>query len=132
MTNPRENRFGHIDLRVADLEAAVPFYNRVLPELGFVREFDGKRWKVFAAEGELPRAPFFAVNEEKGHRPNSNRIAFWAESRQEVDRLAAVVREAGAQIESGPRECPEYSPTYYAVFFQDPSGNPLEIYHRTN
>jgi hypothetical protein len=33
---------------------------------------------------------------------------------------------------SGPRACPEYSPTYYAVFFADTSGNKLEIYHREN
>jgi hypothetical protein len=29
------------------------------------------------------------------------------------------------------RECPEYSPSYYAVFFEAPSGNCLEVCHRS-
>jgi hypothetical protein len=48
---------------------------------------------------------------------------------KEVDRLAAVVRDAGALAVSGPKRMP-YSPGSYAVSFADPSGNPLEIYHR--
>ena len=63
--------------------------------------------------------------------PNANRIAFWAESRDDVDGVAAVAREAGAAVESGPRDCPEYGAGYYAFFFQDPSGNRLEVVYRT-
>jgi predicted enzyme related to lactoylglutathione lyase len=29
------NPFGHVDLRVRDLGAALPFYEALLPELGF-------------------------------------------------------------------------------------------------
>ncbi|HKV66751.1 MAG TPA: VOC family protein [Gaiellales bacterium] len=46
-----------------------------------------------------------------------------------IDRLAAVADHAGAVDISGPKPMP-YSPGYYAVFFADPSGNLLEIYHR--
>ena len=35
--------------------------------------------------------------------------------------------QAGAANLSGPRDCPEYSATYYAAFFEDPCGNALEI-----
>ena len=66
------------------------------------------------------------------HHPNKNRIAFWAGSPDEVDRLAEMIRDAGGRNLSGPRDCPEYSSTYHAVFFDDPSGNPLEVYFRTN
>ena len=125
------NRFGHIDLRVRDMEEALPFYAALLPALGFVHEYHGETWKVWAAEGTLPSAAYFAVTEDRGHTPNANRIAFWAESRDEVDRVAAIARAAGAQVESGPRECPEYDPSYYAFFFRDPSGNRLEVVYRT-
>lgn len=125
------NRFGHIDLRVSDMEKALPFYAALLPALGFVREYHGGAWKVWAAEGALPSAAYFAVTEEHGHVPNANRIAFWAESREEVDNVALIAREAGAQVESGPRECPEYDPSYYAFFFCDPCGNRLEVVYRT-
>ncbi len=125
------NRFGHIDLRVSDMSTALPFYAALLPALGFVTEEHDVVWKVWAAEGALPSAAYFAVIEDRGHVPNGNRIAFWAESREEVERVAAVAHEAGAFIESGPRECPEYDPSYYAAFFQDPSGNRLEVVFRT-
>jgi catechol 2,3-dioxygenase-like lactoylglutathione lyase family enzyme len=58
---------------------------------------------------------------------NENRIAFWAESRAEVDRLTEIVRQADGLKLEGPEVWREYSPGYYAVFFEDPSGNKLEI-----
>jgi catechol 2,3-dioxygenase-like lactoylglutathione lyase family enzyme len=123
------NPFGHIDLRVTSMDAAMPFYDALLPELGFTRRFHGEVWKAWAAELELPAAAYFAITESTGHRPGESRIAFWTESAAEVDRLAAVAVEAGAGDVSGPQPMP-YSPGYYAVFFADPSGNLLEIYHR--
>jgi catechol 2,3-dioxygenase-like lactoylglutathione lyase family enzyme len=126
------NRFGHIDLRVGDMEEALPFYAALLPALGFVDEYHGETWKVWAAEGTLPSAAYFAITEDREHVPNKNRIAFWVGNREEVDRVAAIAREAGALTESGPRACPEYGPSYYAFFFQDPSGNRLEIVYRTS
>jgi catechol 2,3-dioxygenase-like lactoylglutathione lyase family enzyme len=125
------NPFGHIDLRVADMAAARPFYAALLPALGFVREDHGEEWKVWATEDELPGAAYYAITEDRGHAPNASRIAFWAASRQDVDRVVAVVRDAGGLITDGPRLFPEYSGAYYAVYFEDPSGNRLEIVHRT-
>lgn len=126
------NRFSHVDLRVTDIDAALQFYALLMPVLGFTREFHGEEWKVFTSEDALPRTAYFAFTEDPGHRPNANRIAFWAESREAVDRAAAVLREAGATITGGPRNYQEYSASYYAVYFMDPSRNCLEIVHRTD
>ncbi len=125
------NRFGHVDLRVRDMGAAVPFYAALLPAVGFTRAYPGEEWKVWECEGEPPSAAYFALTEDRGHVPNANRIAFWAASRDEVDRIAAVAVGAGAVVESGPRDCPEYGAGYYAFFFQDPAGNRLEVAYRT-
>ena len=125
------NRFQHVDLRVRDLAEAIDFYSKLLPALGFHREESSPAWTVFQAEGDPAMAPWFAFTPDPDHRPNANRIAFRGDSREEVDRLAALALEAGARNMSGPRACPEYSPTYYAAFFDDPSGNPLEICHTT-
>ncbi len=124
------NPFGHVDLRVADLTAAQPFYAALLPALGFGREFHGERWKVWATEGDLPEAPYFALTEDPEHVPNASRVAFQVPSPADVDRVGEVLRAAGGRVESGPRACPEYSDTYYAVFFEDPGGNRLEVYYR--
>jgi len=124
------NPFGHIDLRVRDLDAARAFYARLLPPLGFTRFDDDESWPTWSAEGERPSAPFFGVTRDPSHVPNANRIAFWVGSREEVDRIGALLREIDAQIESGPRLVAEYTGRYYAVFFRDPGGNCLEVVHQ--
>jgi catechol 2,3-dioxygenase-like lactoylglutathione lyase family enzyme len=123
------NPFGHMDLRVRDLAAAQEFYEALLPTLGFTKRYHSELWKVWATTEELPPTAYFAITESTAHVANENRIAFWVATPEEVDRLAAVAREAGALELSGPKLMP-YGPGYYAVFFADPSDNRLEIYHR--
>src|SRR6266516_2967480 len=60
-------------------------------------------------------------------RINGTRIAFWADMREEVDRIAELVRQAGGKNPEGPETCVDYSPGYYAFFFEDPDWNKLEI-----
>lgn len=128
-----KNPFSHIDQRVPDLEAGVQFYSVLLPEVGFSRYLGGNQFRVWTTEdGEEPSKPWFGITEDKDHTPNANRIAFWMESREEVDRIAERMKTLGAQNLSGPKEMPEYSNTYYAVFFEDPWGNPLEVVHLTD
>ena len=56
-------------------------------------------------------------------------MAFTADSRDEVDRVAALLDSIGAREIDGPSEA--YGPNYYAVFFEDPDGNKLEVCHVT-
>jgi catechol-2,3-dioxygenase len=120
--------FGHIDLRARELEAVYPFYSKILPELGFRNEWRGEGSFSFQAEGELPKVSWFGVIEDHSHVPNATRLAFAVEDREEVDRLAEIARSAGAINIEGPEDMP-YSRVYYAVYFEDPSGNRLEIYY---
>ncbi|MEW6405797.1 MAG: VOC family protein [Chloroflexota bacterium] len=124
-----KNPFSHIDLHVPSVEEALPFYEELLPALGFTRTFHSPLWKVFAAEGELPSAAYFAITETPTHSPNANLIGFWAASREEVDQIAQLVRKIGGKINDGPRQFP-ISKTYYAVYFEDPYGNKYELVHR--
>ncbi len=71
---------------------------------------------------------YFAVTESRTHQPNETPIAFWAASHSEVDRLARIVRLAGGRNIEGPGFEADH---YYAVFFEDPSGNRFEICFRT-
>jgi catechol 2,3-dioxygenase-like lactoylglutathione lyase family enzyme len=117
----------HIDLRVRDLQAARKFYGQILPALGFTCDRSDEECGTFYSVGKDKPSAFFAFNEDPDHRPNATRIAFWAETRQEVDQVARIVREAGGRNLEGPEICAEYSPGYYAFFFEDPEGNKLEI-----
>jgi catechol 2,3-dioxygenase-like lactoylglutathione lyase family enzyme len=131
--HPVENRsmkkrcFDHIDLRVTDMGRAKKFYRKFLPQLGFVHEKSGGSYYTFySAIGGKP-SEFFGLSPDKNHKPNRTRIAFWADTREEVDRVAKLVREAGGKKIEGPEVCKGYSPGYYALFFEDPDGNKLEI-----
>ncbi len=104
------NPFSHIDLRVRELGDATEFYRAFLPAIG--------------------SKPFFGFTEDPNHQPNGTRIAFWVNSSAEVDRVAEIIQRAGAKNIEGPLSNPEYNETYYAVFFDDPSGNRLEVVHR--
>jgi catechol 2,3-dioxygenase-like lactoylglutathione lyase family enzyme len=121
--------FDHIDLRVKNRAAAQKFYARVLPAIGFRVDKSGGEWGLFEAEGGKA-VDFFGFTEEANHRPNGSRIAFWAESREAVNEIAEVVRKAGGRNIEGPELCVGYSPGYYAVFFEDPDGNKLEVCFR--
>src|SRR5881394_2217274 len=121
--------FDHIDLRVKNRAAAQAFYGQILPAIGFRVDKSGEEWGLFAAD-DGKAVDFFGFTEEADHRPNGNRIAFWAESRDAVDKVAEVVRKAGGRNIEGPELCVEYSPGYYAVFFEDPDGNKLEVCFR--
>jgi catechol 2,3-dioxygenase-like lactoylglutathione lyase family enzyme len=127
--------FDHIDLRVKNLNAGAKFYAKFLPQLGFAHEKHEPAPAgsglpdnyTFYSAGSGKPAEFFGLTEDKNHRPNDSRIAFWAENRQKVDEIAKLVREAGGKNLEGPEVVPEYSAGYYAFFFEDPDGNKLEI-----
>src|SRR5438552_11777902 len=130
----------HIDLRIKDMGVAVKFYAKFLPQLGFVREkhepapqeSQGEDFHTFYSAGGDKPSEFFGFTEDKNHRPNGTRIAFWAETREKVDEIGKLVREAGGRNLEGPEVCVDYSPGYYGLFFEDPDGNKLEICCREN
>jgi len=123
--------FDHIDLRVRSLAEARPFYAQLLPALGFPTFCETPLGIAYDAVRDHPKPEFIGLIEDPGHRPSASRIAFWADTKEAVDEIARVAVQAGARNVEGPMFCPEYSPTYYGVFFNDPAGNPLEVCCRT-
>ena len=119
--------FDHVDLRVRSLAEARPFYEALLPALGFTRKVTIEGWLQYEADGTEGAKEFVGVTESPQHTANECRVAFWADSLSEVERLAALVVRAGARNIEGPLY---EEPRYYAVFFEDPCGNRLEICYR--
>jgi catechol 2,3-dioxygenase-like lactoylglutathione lyase family enzyme len=119
--------FDHIDLRVSNFAEAGKFYDVLFPALGFPQIRAAETEVTYSAEGDRKTSPFIGLNEEPGHRGNATRFAFWADTEEEVNRLGAIIREACAQNVEGPEYCHEYTPGYYALFFEDADGNKWEI-----
>jgi len=113
----KTRRLDHIDLRVKDLKIARKFYENLLPALGFACDRSDEDWGTFYSVGHDKPSDFFGFTEDRHHQPNGTRIAFWADTREEVDRIAKLVREIGGGDLEGPAVCANYSPGYYAFFF---------------
>jgi catechol 2,3-dioxygenase-like lactoylglutathione lyase family enzyme len=127
------NPFSHVDLRVRSLAKVTDFYRALLPELGFTVWWgeDGGEWRGASTDDAFPAKAFFGFTQNPGHVPTATCIAFWVDRRDEVDRIGEVVRTIGGRKVEGPAFNPEYGEDYYAVFFEDPDGNRLEVVHRT-
>jgi catechol 2,3-dioxygenase-like lactoylglutathione lyase family enzyme len=119
--------FDHVDLRVADVARCRPFYDAFLREYGFRGKTQPDGAQLYYRLEERQVREVIVVSQEADHRPNAMRLAFAAATRADADRIAAAARDAGAQAFEPPHECPEYTTTYYASFFEDPDGNRLEI-----
>jgi len=131
----------HIQISVKDMRIAVPFYDKLLPLLGFSIQ---NRVSAVIEEHELhvveythprlafaissPRQAFIGETVHRRKPGALHHLAFKAASRVEVDRLHVALKAMGATIVSPPREYPEYTPPgYYALFFKDPDGIKYEI-----
>ena len=131
----------HIEITVKDMSTAIPFYDRLLPLLGFDlrnrSEAMVERHEKHVVSYEHPRLgfaitsplPAFASEVINRRKPGSlHHLAFRAKSRAEVDRLYLELQAIGATIVSPPREYPEYAPVgYYAFYFKDLEGIKYEI-----
>jgi hypothetical protein len=120
----------HIDLRVSDFAKVRPLYDALLTAMGYGEVGEDDDTISYYRPGGRRTAPFFGVTVDPAHRANSTRIALYASNRDEVDRLSSVAQSAGAMAFEPAALIEEYSPFYYASFFEDNDGNKLEICFR--
>jgi hypothetical protein len=122
--------YDHIDLRVSNLGEIRLLYDALLPAIGFSEIVADQDSVCYYRPGGDRSSPFFGLVLDPLHLPNGTRLALRATGRLEVDRLAEVARSAGAKAFEPPHVCEEYTPFYYATFFEDRDGNKLEICYR--
>jgi catechol 2,3-dioxygenase-like lactoylglutathione lyase family enzyme len=122
--------FDHVDLRVSNLAKTRRLYDALLPAMGFSRIAADDETVCYYQPAEDRSIPFFGLDLDPDHEPNGTRLALRASSRAEVDRLAGIAKDAGAAAFEPPHVCEEYTPFYYATFFEDADGNKLEICYR--
>ena len=62
--------FDHIDLRVRSIEEARPFYDLLLPALGFTHDAKIEGWVQYEAVGTTGMPEFFGLTESLRHLAN--------------------------------------------------------------
>ena len=118
----------HLDIRVRSLAQARSFYDPLCAALGLTTIDVNETWICYNAPD--PTLPFLAIDADPKFVAGSSRIALRGDSTTEVDRISEVARVSGATRYEAPHVCLEYSPGYYASFFEDPDGNRYEICYR--
>lgn len=117
--------YDHVDHRVRSLAQVRAFYDALMPALGYADVQVGRT--IVEYYGARESDQFFGIHEHAGHMPSDTRVAFAAATRADVDRIGTLLRSIGARAIEGPEDCLDYTQPYYAVFFEDPEGNKLEV-----
>jgi glyoxylase I family protein len=126
----------HLMINVNRFDEAKRFYAWLMPQIGYPNAMDfpaaGKRGCGFFGDGGSvwiqEAAASFRGETFHRHRIGLCEIAFSAEDRAQIDRLASEIPAHGGSVTDPPREY-DYVPGYYAVFFTDPDGLKLEVVH---
>ena len=125
----------HVQVNVRDPAVSLPFYRDLLGHLEFrpvhddggVAGFSDGRTAIWLMGTPAPHV----VAGFHRKRPGLNHVAFRVARREDVDAFhAGFLRPRGLPTLYGtPRAFPEYTPGYYAVFFEDPDRLKLEVAH---
>lgn len=125
---------GHLILNVKNFEQSELFYDKLLTEIGFkidpVDEGDFGKMKSYK-QGE--HNLWIRFDSQKESKPfvrdtGLDHLAFQLKSESEVDKVYELFKKINAKITREPKKYPEYTDTYYAFYFRDPNGIPLEVY----
>ncbi|WP_257351846.1 VOC family protein [Pseudalkalibacillus decolorationis] len=121
----------HIELYVSDLQRTIKFWEWLLSELGYT-EYQkwekGRSYKlresyiVFVqAETKYLDIPYHRC------RVGLNHLAFYAESKNQVDWITTELEKKGGTILYGNRHPHAGGINHYAVYFEDPDRIKVEI-----
>ncbi len=123
----------HLQINVSDSSRSFSFYKDLLDYLGFKKKYEEGKVVAFS-DGKMNI--WLEETDEKFrknnfHRKNTglNHLAFRVETKEQVDRFHHEFLQPRkiATLYSSPKLFLEYSPTYYAVFFEDPDRIKLEV-----
>jgi len=122
----------HVQLTVNDLQAAIPFYERVLGFMG-MRPVMKAPNGLYMIGGRTAVMVARSSDEWRGTSFDQRRIGlhhlcFRARSREAVDRLHDFLVAEGVRVVHAPEDGP-WAPGYYSVLFEDPDGIRLEVNH---
>ena len=128
-------RVYHVQVNLRDAAVSLPFWKALLGYLEY-RLVHEERDVAGYSNGTTD---LWLIATDQAHagagfhrkRAGLNHVAFRVEGREDVDRFRREFLDARGMstLYDTPRDFPEYSPGYYAVFFEDPDRIKLEVVH---
>lgn len=124
------NGVAHIILAVSEWDQCQEFYQALLPFLGLQCAFSGQDYIYYV--GGRTAVGISRCDKQYGQDrfiQNSvglHHTCFRARSREDVDKVYALLNDRKAKIVHPPEEGP-WAPGYYSVLFEDPAGIRLEV-----
>jgi len=121
---------GHIKLSVANFATSAVFYTGLFEHLGYNQISSKARsaawvssvgFGIWVAQAEIIDYPY------KHSAPGLHHLCLKVESPQKVDEIHEFLLNQNAHIFNPPTPYPQYTDTYYAIFFADPDGIKLEV-----
>lgn len=110
----------HLELKTRHLAASQHFYAELLAPLGYNLKVDGPA----KGYGDGAALDLFLL---EGAPSENVHFAFRAPDRAVVDRIYAIGRDGGHDLDRAPALMPHIHPDYYAAFLRDPDGRLVEF-----
>ena len=131
----------HVAITVSDLDGAMEFFRPFLEFLGYevwdeIRNPNGQRLRVTVNHGNgavlnlWEAKPEFAKHPFEVYEVGLHHIAFYTDTREQVDRACELATRLGAKVLDGPGEFPYDPEGWYAVYFLGPDGLKFEVVHQ--
>jgi catechol-2,3-dioxygenase len=122
---------GHLGLNVPDLTLAKPYYDTVMPPLGYTTFVESSEEIAYMpADGKRGAFLFLYEASESSkysrHETGLQHLAFMVPTRSQVRAVHELVVSLGSEVVLTPQEFPQYGPSYFATFWLDPFGFNLE------
>lgn len=115
--------FDHVKFGVSDYEASKVFFLKALKPLGIT---DATEWPPKGIEISQPNGIASLCFFQTEEKPAPLRIAFIAETREQVQAFCRAALEAGGRDNGPPGLRPQYSGNYDAAFVIGPDGHNIE------
>ncbi|WP_440880550.1 VOC family protein [Tenacibaculum sp. C7A-26P2] len=125
---------GHIILNVKDFNDSELFYDKLMMELGFkIDHIDQGDFGKMKSYKQAQHNLWIRFDNHKASEPfvrdvGLDHLAFELKTDNEVDKVYELIKKLNVTISREPRKYPEYTGSYYAFYFRDPNGIPLEVY----
>lgn len=123
----------HLGITVDDVPAASAQFQPVLEALGYRRAHNAPDHAYWRKKDSPELLLYPAREDDTGPHVHGHvgwqHLAFAVDSRDEVDRLHTIAREAGWTEVRAPKEYPRFTEGYYAAFVEEANGIRLEFLH---